>query len=87
MYFVYVLQSKLDGMLYVGFTEKVKQRLKNHNDGQVTSTKSRRPWKLIFFECYANKADALRREKYFKTTMGKRGLKIMLRETLNQHAS
>ena len=41
----------------------------------------RRPLELIFYEVYFNKKDALRREKYFKTTAGKKALKIMLRET------
>lgn len=83
MYFVYVLQSTVDQQLYVGFSENLEQRLKSHNDGEVTSTQSRRPWERIFYECYINKADALRREKYLKTTMGKRALKMMLRETFS----
>ncbi len=82
MYFVYVLQSALDHQLYVGFSEKLRERVETHNAGKVTSTKSRVPWKLIFFECYAGKGDALRREQYFKTTAGKRALKLMLRNTL-----
>lgn len=83
MYFVYVLRSSIDQQLYVGFSENLDQRLKSHNNGEVTSTQFKRPWERIFYECYTNKADALRREKYLKTTMGKRALKMMLRETLH----
>ena len=86
MYFVYVLIN-LDGRLYVGFTENLKQRVAAHNAGDVSSTKSQRPWKLIFFEGYTNKDDALRREQYFKTTAGKRALKLMLRTTLKEQSS
>ncbi|ALM10009.1 MAG TPA: endonuclease [Candidatus Peribacter riflensis] len=82
MFIVYVLRSISTGSLYVGFTEDLGRRLATHNRGEVISTKAYRPWKLIFHECYTNKADALRRERYLKTTAGKRGLKLMLRETL-----
>ena len=82
MFFVYILQSQQDHQLYVGFTENIKQRIATHNKGSVPSTKSRRPWKLIYFECYMNKEDAMRREGYFKTTPGKIAIKHMLRETL-----
>lgn len=82
MYFVYVLRSLSNQKLYVGFTEDLQERLATHNRGEVISTKARRPWEMIFYECYFNKADALRREQYLKTTAGKRGLKMMLYETL-----
>lgn len=82
MYFVYVLRSFTNQKLYVGFTENLKERLTTHNRGEVISTKTQRPWKVIFYECYTNKMDALRREQYLKTTAGKRGLKMMLRGTL-----
>lgn len=82
MFFVYVLRSDKDAQLYVGYTTDLKQRVAAHNKGSVPSTKSRRPWKLIFAEIYTNQQDALRREKYFKTTPGKGALKHMLRETL-----
>lgn len=83
MFIVYVLQSERNSQLYVGFTENLPQRLAAHNKGDVISTKAFCPWVLIFHECYTNKADALRREQYFKTTSGKRALKLMLRETLH----
>jgi putative endonuclease len=82
MFIVYVLQSAQSKSLYVGFTEDISKRLATHNRGEVFSTKSLCPWQLIFHECYTNKTDALRREKYFKTTAGKRALKIMLKLTL-----
>ena len=82
MYFVYVLQSKVDGQLYVGFTEDLDERLHSHNKGSVPSTQNRKPWQRIFSECYIQKGDALRREQYLKTTAGKRVLKLMLRDTL-----
>jgi len=82
MFYLYVLQSAANQQLYVGFSEDLNKRLAAHNAGDVISTKAHRPWKCIFHECYINKADALRREGYLKTTVGKRALKLMLRETL-----
>ncbi len=82
MFIVYVLRSDLNSQLYVGYTTDLKHRLATHNKGNVISTKSKRPWKLIFAEVYTSQNDALRREKYFKTTQGKIALKHMLRETL-----
>jgi len=79
MYYVYVLQSLKDGNMYVGFTTDLENRLKQHNAGRVDSTKSRIPLKLIYYEACINQKDALHREKYLKTTYGKRYLKSRLR--------
>jgi putative endonuclease len=65
-YYVYVLLSEKDGMLYTGYTSNLKQRLEMHNCGKVTSTKYRYPLKLIYFEGCINQQDATRREKYLK---------------------
>lgn len=82
MYYVYVLQSCVDSELYVGFTGNLKKRVNEHNSGYVQSTKPRRPFTLIFYEAYIDKFDALRREKYLKTSKGRTTIKTMLREYL-----
>ena len=81
-YFVYILFSEKDGKLYIGYTSNIQRRFKQHCDGLTTSTRYRRPLKIIFYEAYLYKKDALRREKYFKTSVGKRALKFMLNKTL-----
>jgi putative endonuclease len=81
-FYVYVLQSRKDKKFYIGFSHDVYRRLKEHNTGKSPSTKYRLPLRLLFFEYYTNKKDAIRREKYFKTTYGKKALRIMLKETL-----
>jgi len=70
--------------MYIGYTTNLEKRIENHNAGGTTSTAPRRPLKLIFCEYYLSKEDAMRREKYFKTTAGKKGLKLMLRATLDE---
>ena len=66
MYYVYLLKSKRDGKLYIGFTGDLKERLKQHNDGEVFSTKGRRPLDLIYFEGYKSLKDARKRERNLK---------------------
>lgn len=82
LYFVYILQSTKDKGLYTGFTKNLKTRLKRHNYGLVTSTKKRKPLKLIYFEAFSNKYDALSREKYLKSGYGNKQIKQILKQTL-----
>lgn len=57
-YYVYVLRSEADKLLYTGYTSNLKERLKTHYDGKVPSTKRRRPLELIYFEGCINQEDA-----------------------------
>ncbi len=79
----YILFSEKDAMLYTGYSSNLENRLKNHNSGGTKSTANRRPLKLIFCEFYLFEKDARNREMYFKTTAGKKALKLMLRSTLH----
>jgi len=82
VYYVYVLASEVDGDWYTGSTPDLKRRIQRHNDGEVTSTKSRRPLKLIYYEACLSAADAIARERYLKSGMGKRYLKNRLKDYL-----
>jgi len=73
-FYVYVLFSVKDDGHYIGYTNNLRRRLKEHNVGKNFSTKSRRPFKLIHFEACLNEDDAKQREKYFKSTIGRRYL-------------
>lgn len=64
----------------MGSSSDLRARFKSHNNGENLSTKSYAPFKLIFYEAYISKKDALRREEYFKTTKGKTTLKTMLKD-------
>ncbi len=79
MYYTYVLLSKKDDKLYTGYTKDLKLRFKQHTNGQVNSTKNRRPFILIYYEASLNQQDALRREKYLKTHYGRMYLKKKLK--------
>jgi len=99
-YCVYVLLSLHDSDLYVGFTTDLQRRLTEHFHGESKATAPRRPFRLIFpvrhspeqcrrgdggCEYFFSKKDAERREMYLKTTAGRKGLKLILRETLQSH--
>lgn len=79
---VYILFSCKDRLLYIGYTTNIEERVKNHNLGDTKSTAARRPLDLIFCEFYLFEADARKRELYFKTTAGKKAIKLMLGTTL-----
>jgi len=83
MYYVYLLLLN-NSQIYTGITLNLKQRFPEHVNGKVKSTTKRRPLKLIYYEAYLLKSDALRREKFLKTTEGKRLLKQQLRDLLNK---
>lgn len=78
-YFVYVLESYGDGSLYIGYTENLKRRYAEHLAGKGGKTTRRKDvWKLIYFEGYPDKSDALGREKFLKSGSGRRYLKKQL---------
>jgi len=82
MYFTYVLLSKKDGGFYTGYTNNLYKRLKEHKSGKVISTKFRLPVILIYFEVCLNREDAIARERYLKSGMGKRYIRNRLKNYL-----
>ena len=79
MFYVYVLKSKKDNGFYIGCTKDLKIRIREHNAGYVKSTKNRLPVELVYYEACLNQGDAFNREKYLKTTYGRRYLKNRLK--------
>jgi putative endonuclease len=66
MYFVYILQSTIDGSLFTGQTNNLINRLKRHNQGQVKTTKLKLPYDLGYYETYNSRSEAMHREWQFK---------------------
>lgn len=81
-YYIYVLQSERDNMFYTGYTNNLKERIMMHNEGKVSSTKNRLPLKIVYFEGCLSQQDATHREKYLKTSWGKRYIKERLKNYL-----
>ncbi|MEI7890351.1 MAG: GIY-YIG nuclease family protein [bacterium] len=80
MFYVYILESIEKGEFYTGFAVDLKKRLEEHNHKLNFSTKSGAPWRVIYYEACLDKQDALRREKYLKTSQGMRLIKRRLKE-------
>jgi putative endonuclease len=83
-YCVYILFSHKDLRLYIGFSTNIDARVKRHNTGGNIITANRIPLELIFCEFYLFEEDARKREMYFKTSMGKKAIKLMLKTTLEK---
>ena len=66
MFYVYILKSKKDGKLYIGYTSNLRIRISQHNKGENKSTAHRRPFFLVYYEAFSIKSDALKREKNLK---------------------
>jgi len=82
-HYLYIL-SLANKNLYTGTTGDLSRRIQEHQSGKVTSTRYKRPLRLIHYETYFIKADAIRREKFLKTTEGKRLLRRQIKECLKQ---
>jgi len=82
MYYVYILQSKKDKAMYVGYTNDLRKRFKMHNSGEIFSTKPRRPFMLLYYEAHQNKDDAIKRENFLKSGWGKNYIKRTLENYL-----
>lgn len=81
-FYIYVLFSLKDRKLYIGYTENFDNRVNEHYNGKVRSTKSRRPLILIYFEAFKIKKDAKIREIFLKSGFGRNQLKKSLQNTL-----
>jgi len=77
MFYVYVIKSLKDNRNYIGITNNLERRIKEHNRGKSStpSTKFRGPFKLIYFEKVTNRKIAREREKFLKSGRGREFLK------------
>ncbi len=71
MFYVYVLRSTKTGRRYVGSCEDLDARVRRHNLGHSKATRHGMPWTLIHSERFLNRADAVRKEMYYKSGRGR----------------
>lgn len=95
MYYVYVLENQDDKSLYIGFTADLKRRVSEHQrgiGGRTTKNKLQNNlsrgattniWKLIYYESYLDKRDAIGREKFLKSGSGRKYLYKQITHYLN----
>ena len=77
-YTAYVLQSRKDGEFYIGHSDNLRARLARHHSGGVRATGHRRPLHLVFKENFSTRKEAVMRERWFKSGMGRKFLKNLL---------
>ena len=80
-HYTYVLKLA-DGEWYVGIADDLEKRLHEHENGEVISTRRRRPMELIYFEACRSREAAAAREKQLKTGFGRGYLKRRLSHEL-----
>lgn len=69
---IYVLSSKTTKKSYVGYTNDLTKRLKEHNERADQFTSRFKPWKVIYTEEVSTEIEAKKREKYLKSASGRR---------------
>lgn len=82
MFYVYVLENE-KGDRYIGYSQDLRKRILEHNQGTNFSTKNHE-WHCIYYEACTEREDARRREHYFKTTPGRRALRTRLQTYIQQ---
>ena len=71
MFYCYVIRSRKTGRRYIGSCEDLNERIRRHNAGDSKATKHGVPWVLVHSEGFATRAEASRRERYYKTGRGR----------------
>lgn len=79
MFYLYILKSKNFGTYYVGVSENVENRLKMHNNGEVKSTKFKKPWVLIYKESFKTLSEARKRESYIKSLKKRKSIENLIK--------
>jgi putative endonuclease len=72
MLYVYAIQSKTSGRIYIGQSECVERRIDQHNAGRVSSTKNDRPWTLIRVQGFLTRSESRWFERQLKQSRGRR---------------
>ena len=80
-HFIYLLYSETRDRYYIGSCADVNERLIRHNAGATLSTKSGRPWKVVYSETFSSKTEALKREFYLKRMKSRVYLEDLIRKS------
>jgi len=83
MYYVYIIYSSVLHKKYIGRTDDLKLRLAKHNSGATQFTRAGKPWRLLYYESFVNKNDAIAEELFLKSGKGRERLKFFLKNTMD----
>ena len=78
MYYAYILQSETSGRFYIGSTEDLDKRIAQHNNPDYKGSKTTKnfpgPWKLMYYETFETRSEALKRERQIKSWKDRRAI-------------
>jgi putative endonuclease len=77
-FFVYILQSKKDFSFYIGQTNDLDARLSKHNDGFSKYSSSKMPWRLVYFEKFDTRTEAIKRENEIKSKKSRKYIEVLI---------
>ena len=77
-YYSYVLRSLKNGILYKGSTNNIEYRLHHHNTGKSPYTSRHTPWEMVLFEEFNSRSEAMKREKWYKSGVGRDWINLQL---------
>jgi len=82
MFYLYIIKSLKTGEYYIGSSSNVEERLKQHNDGKVKSTKLLLPWQIIYTESFTNRSVAVKRERQLKNWKSREAIERLIEKHL-----
>ena len=86
MFTTYVIKSVSTDKIYIGQAEDFEKRLKRHNkelsyNKKSYTAKNKGPWKLVYKEVFKTRTEALKREKYLKSHVGRDYIRLVIKAT------
>jgi len=76
-YYLYIIQSEIDDSFYIGTTQNLDDRILRHNQGRSRYTKTKRPWKIVYYEEHPNRSSAMKKEYALKRRKSKEYLEFL----------
>ena len=81
MYFVYILRSIPVGIFYVGHTDDLANRIREHQTGRSPFTRTRGPWELVYVEVFSTRGEAMKREREIKSRKSRRYIERLVNQS------
>ena len=81
MFFVYILRSVQVDIFYVGHTDDLAKRIREHQTGRSPYTRTRGPWELVHVEVFSTRAEAMKREREIKSRKSRRYIETLVKES------
>lgn len=78
MFYTYIIQSTINNKFYIGSTDDLRRRFRDHNRAKIKSTKAFCPWKLVYYEAHLSRTLARKAETFYKGGQGRRQIKKKL---------